>query len=166
MSERIMLQAKLIDIPLCSNYESEFEIRECNLHDIDSIGKLYFHSYDAGQACESEEGSILDIKNSFEGEYGLFWPQVSMVALDNNKIIGSIMVVHKNSWDKKIDCPYIIELFVHRDYRKKGVAKSLILSSCEAIKKSGQHEVALTVVENNTIARNLYCSIGFKEYIC
>jgi len=74
--------------------------------------------------------------------------------------------VHKNSWDKKIDCPYIIELFVHRDYRKKGIAKGLIFRSCGAIKKSGQDKVALTVVENNTIVRNLYCNLGFKEYDC
>ncbi len=164
MSESIMLRAKLINVPSPKTENNlGYTLRECRIDDINALGKLYFHSYDARQASENEDQAILDIESSFEGEYGSIWLQSSKLMKHAGKTVGAILTVHKNSWDDKITCPYIIELFVHRDYRKKGIAKTLILSCCEEVRKSGQDEIALTVVAENSPARNLYKSIGFQE---
>lgn len=62
--------------------------------------------------------------------FGIFWNEMSKLIEYDNKVIGAILIVHKNSWDVNIIFPYIIELFIHRDHRNKGIAETLITQSC------------------------------------
>lgn len=163
MSESIMLKANLADISVSNKNEESFFIRNCRKEDAEELGELYFQSYDLGHACETLEESITDIQNSFKGEYGSFWFESSKIVEKNGKVIGAVMVVHKNSWDEAVTCPYIIELFVDRKFRKNGIAKTLLLNSINEVREAGQKEMALTVVAENTPARNLYKTLGFSE---
>ena len=97
MSKSIMLRAKLADIPINDKDNSTFSIRNCRKQDAKELGELYFQSYDPGQACETLEESIADIESSFEGEYGPFWFESSKIIEKDGKLIGAVMVVHKNS---------------------------------------------------------------------
>lgn len=164
MSEiKLMLKANLDVVPNFTDLKENYLIRNCRFSDIDELGKLYFHSYELGAACESEQKAIIDIENSFKGVYGPFWFETSKVIEHKKEIVGAVLVVHKNSWDDSIICPYIIELFVKKEFRQKGFARKLIIDSCNEMRKSNQNEVALTVVASNISARNLYKVLGFIE---
>lgn len=163
MSEKLMLKAKLKAVPVYTLLKDDYSIRYCNLADIEALGELYFHSYEIGEACETKEDAIDDINNSFKGAYGQFWFESSKVIEHNKLLVGAILVVHKNSWDDSITCPYIIELFIKKEFRHLGLARNLIITCCTELRNAKQDEVALTVVASNYYARNLYKSLGFDE---
>ena len=163
MSESVMLRADLAKVTANLTNRSEYSIRACDKSDLNALGKLYFQSYEPGDACDSETGAIKDIKSSFEGEYGPFWFKASKILEKKGKVVGAILVVHKNSWDETVTCPYIIELFVDKVYRRQSLANDLIISACNELRNSDSNEVALTVRKNNLAAKNLYSKLGFQE---
>jgi GNAT superfamily N-acetyltransferase len=142
---------------------SPLHFRSISPDDIETLGKLYFSSYEPGEACESLEESINDIKASFAGEYGVLWPEVSLAVFDQDCMIGAIMVVRQNSWDREIAGPFIIELFSDLNHRRQGIARFLVQESCKRLFTLKQREVFLNVVDTNTAAMQLYKGLGFNE---
>lgn len=57
----------------------------------------------------------------------------------------------------------IIDVAVHRDYRRQGIAKKLLLAMLDECEKQGIFEVNLEVRESNFAARELYKKLGFLE---
>lgn len=90
-------------------------LRPVNQSDVDELGHLYFQSYDPGEACATVEAARDDIAASFAGEYGDFWWDASVAAVNRSgQIVGCIKLVTQASWDAAPEVPFIIELFVDR----------------------------------------------------
>jgi len=140
---------------------STFQFRSISLKDIEELGKLYYSSYEPGEACNSLEEATNDIKASFEGKYGSLWLEVSFVVYNRNKMVGAIMIVRQNSWDSKIVGPFIIELFTDKEYRRQGIAQFMIKESCRCLSTLNQQEVFLNVDDKNLAAISLYKNLGF-----
>ncbi len=63
---------------------------------------------------------------------------------------------------KKINNVFFIDaLYVEKEYRRKGIASSLI---SEALKIAGDNKVDINVLLANTQAYNLYKKFGFVDY--
>ncbi|KAI0920493.1 hypothetical protein AcV5_010210 [Taiwanofungus camphoratus] len=56
---------------------------------------------------------------------------------------------------------YIAMLSVHRDWRKRGIASTLVRRSLEEMKRHGAEEVVLETEFDNSAALSLYESLGF-----
>ena len=56
----------------------------------------------------------------------------------------------------------MMNIAVHPDYRKQGVATDLIQSLIDALSKQGSHSLMLEVRQTNEPAKNLYKSLGFE----
>jgi N-alpha-acetyltransferase 10/11 len=103
-------------------------LRPSHPADIDSLGALYFHSYDPGQACASLAEATADIRAAFAGEYGELCPAASLVAVTaDQQIVAAIQVVKRASWPGTPDWLFVIELFAARAHRRRGLARSLII---------------------------------------
>lgn len=59
---------------------------------------------------------------------------------------------------------YVSNLFVMKDYRKKGIGKALYNDLCNWFRENKVQEITLEIYSQNKIAQKLYKSIGFKEY--
>lgn len=115
-------------------------------------------------ACESLEGAIEDIEASFNGEYGVMVKSASLVTVDGSSLIGAVMTVHRPPWEGLPDCPLIIELFVDRGHRRRGIACGLVQRAMASLSDEGEYHVALRVDPDNSPAMRLYDIIGFEEW--
>jgi len=61
--------------------------------------------------------------------------------------------------------PYIFNLAVHPRWRRRGVAKQLLLAAEQTVKQWGFSRLYMYVLEDNQPARSLYDRIGYRLHI-
>ncbi|KAI4517800.1 acyl-CoA N-acyltransferase [Schizophyllum commune Loenen D] len=71
------------------------------------------------------------------------------------------VIVCKQSMHKMNNRGYIAMLSVDKQFRKRGIASTLVRNSISAMKKDGVEEVVLETEYDNTAALSLYESLGF-----
>lgn len=76
------------------------------------------------------------------------------VAVEDDRIVGFL------AFELVVDEGSIVEIAVHPAYRRRGIAKELILS---ATSDNSINEIFLEVRESNTPAIGLYESLGFEQ---
>lgn len=84
-------------------------------------------------------------------------PYTCFVSLDNNKIIGVIMVGNDGRRG------YIYHTSVHPDYRMKGIGKALVSEALDSLLKLGINKVALVVFERNKTGNEFWEKMGFTS---
>jgi peptide alpha-N-acetyltransferase len=89
------------------------------------------------------------------------WPDLTWVALDGERIIGSIVCEMKER--KKTKRGYIAMLSVDPEYRRKGIAQDLVLQCLRVMKEAGCFMATLETEVINKNATNLYTKLGFLK---
>ena len=80
-----------------------------------------------------------------------------LVALDGDRVagyVGSQSVLGESD---------MMNVAVHPDYRRRGIAEQLCLSLVEALKEKGNHSLTLEVRASNAPAKALYEKLGFVQ---
>jgi ribosomal protein S18 acetylase RimI-like enzyme len=109
------------------------------------------------QADNHKEEMISSYKNSLEnGAYFL-------VARTPDSLIGWLLVDRSEDWFTQKEIGWISDVYVKKDYRQNGVAKSLIEQSLVEFKHLGYDDVRLNVFSFNEKAIHLYEKLGFKD---
>jgi ribosomal protein S18 acetylase RimI-like enzyme len=118
--------------------------------DLNEVSKLYL---------EANQFSNTDSIKNWTKKNLEFFPKLSMVYENNNKIIGSI------SGNISENIGYIDDIVVFKNYRNGGIGKMLLLNELENFKDLGIYTVKLWIHEKNNPAINFYKKFGFKtEY--
>ena len=88
------------------------------------------------------------------------------VAVENKKIVGMIIGKRYNaiSISKFKRKGYMSNLYIDKNYRKKGIGKKLLFHTLKWLKKQGVKHVSLEIHKKNSAAQNLSRKIGFKDY--
>jgi ribosomal protein S18 acetylase RimI-like enzyme len=119
-----------------------------------------FHDDDWRAICEiydlgkpDEMHGVLDPKSLLpllgdQAMTGLFRASQIVVAEEALRVVG--FAGHRGS--------FITWLFVHPDFRRRGIAKALVRHLIARL----EHPIMLNVVSGNTAARALYAQLGFK----
>jgi mycothiol synthase len=96
-----------------------------------------------------------------------FMPDIWVTAWKGVEVAGGVMNVideeenarYGRSWG------YIAMVFVRKPYRRRGLARALIVRSCEVLMNQGMKFGALGVdSENPSGARRIYDGLGFRQY--
>ena len=80
-----------------------------------------------------------------------------LVALDDDRVagyVGSQSVMGESD---------MMNVAVHPDYRRQGIAEKLCLSLVEALRGKGNHSLTLEVRASNAPAKALYEKLGFQQ---
>ena len=80
-----------------------------------------------------------------------------LVALDGERVsgyVGSQSVLGESD---------MMNVAVHPDYRRQGIAEKLCLALVEALKEKGNHCLTLEVRASNEPAKALYSKLGFNQ---
>ena len=80
-----------------------------------------------------------------------------LVALDKDQVVG---YVGSQTVLGETD---MMNIAIHPDYRKQGIASALINALIETLKERGSHSLMLEVRSSNEPAKSLYFKIGFES---
>ena len=114
------------------------------------------------QVAELEKLCFADpwSENSIASELGNIW-SYWVVALLNDAVIGYIG--SQSTDDGETD---VMNVAVHPDHRRKGIAESLIDTLIAELKNRGGHALMLEVRASNAPAIALYEKLGFTQVGC
>ena len=130
-------------------------IKRCNLDDLDGVIKV------------NEEELPEDYPYFFYKSILDNYPESFLIAQNSQgKIVGYIMwrVEKSPSFDslRYINKGHLVSIAVSGEYRKRGIAKSLLTNSIQAIKRYKVHEYVLEVRVSNYNAIKLYEQFNFQ----
>ncbi|MGI6740358.1 MAG: GNAT family N-acetyltransferase [Brevefilum sp.] len=111
---------------------------------------------------EPNENDYISYK---ESKY--FQPDLWQVAWHDDTIVGSVLNYIDPDYNQKYNCKrgWTEDIATQRAWRKRGIAKALIVRSMQMHKALGMTEVALSVdTHNPTGALQLYQSLGYQAY--
>ncbi|MBQ2932104.1 MAG: ribosomal protein S18-alanine N-acetyltransferase [Clostridia bacterium] len=121
------------------------EIVPMNRSHIDGMVVVEEQCFNSGYARKTFEKEI-------ENKIAIYF-----AAVKEEKVVGYVGL-----WDI-CGTAEIIDVAVHRDYRRQGVAKRLLEAMIGECESRGIFEVNLEVRESNFAARELYRKLGFLE---
>ncbi|MGF1487699.1 MAG: GNAT family N-acetyltransferase [Prochloraceae cyanobacterium] len=86
--------------------------------------------------------------------------------VQNNVIVGTVELSVRSGYsayaDRPASGPYIANLAVDSSYRRKGIARKLLLKCEQVARNWGFSELSLHVLEDNDRARKLYLTSGYQ----
>ncbi|MBP5152722.1 MAG: GNAT family N-acetyltransferase [Lachnospiraceae bacterium] len=125
-------------------------IRTMTTEDYDSVYALWntINGFAIRSVDDSREGVERFLKRN---------PTTSVVAEVDGKIVGAILCGH----DGRRGCLY--HVCVHKDYRRRGVGKSMVVFCMEALKKEKINKVSLIAFTVNDIGNAFWNSIGWTR---
>ncbi|MDE6028965.1 MAG: GNAT family N-acetyltransferase [Clostridiales bacterium] len=124
------------------------QIRKMTIADYDEIYSLWLSC--AGMGLNNLDDTKDGIARFLERN-----PETCFVALVDERIVGAIMV----GTDGRRG--YIYHTAVHPDYRKHGIAKTLVDTALSAVKNLGINKVALVVFGRNKDGNDFWEKMGF-----
>ena len=95
-------------------------------------------------------------EKSIASELGIIW-SYWVVALDGERVVGYI------GSQSSADETDVMNVAVHPDYRRRGIAESLIEVLIRELKNRGSHALMLEVRDSNEPAIALYEKLGFQQ---
>ena len=101
--------------------------------------------------CFNDPWSVNSIASELDNRLSLW-----MVATEENKVIG---YVGSQTVLGETD---MMNVAIHPDYRKQGIATELILRLIQALTERGSHSLMLEVRSSNDPAKTLYKKLGFE----
>jgi GNAT superfamily N-acetyltransferase len=105
------------------------------------------------EITRDEQTELIDIAGVFQKGKGNFW-----IALDGEKLIGTIGVIDIANGQVALK-----KMFVHRDYRRRGVAQSLMNMTIQWCKEKGVKQIFLATNSKMIAAQAFYETNGFNE---
>ena len=138
-------------------------IREASLEDAASIAKLLRSlGYFAHFANEHEARSVARVQHHLE-EF-LIQPNHSVWVAEDDAIVGYIAVQWLPNLALKSSEAYISELFIHEDYRAKGIGSSLLNNAEQVALERGCCRLHLiNKRERESYQRRFYEIVGWEE---
>ena len=102
--------------------------------------------------CFSDPWSEKSVASELENKWALW-----LVALEDDAVVGYI------GSQTAVDETDVMNVAVHPDYRRRGVAESLIECLIRELKNRGSHALMLEVRDSNAPAISLYEKLGFRQ---
>jgi len=128
---------------------STIKIREMVITDYEEMYNLWNSTPGVGLSSADE---LENIKTFLERN-----PGSSFVAEADNRLIGTVMCGHDGRRG------YIYHLTVAEEYRRQGIAHSLIKKSLQRLKELGINKCHLFVFKNNTIGNRFWEGTGWTR---
>ncbi len=133
---------------------SELVVRRANVSDAEQLEELNNEFNGAGQT------SLENIRHSLSNNER----EVVIVSDDEGELAGFACIQIKKSFCYDDCMPELTELFVRPQYRKRGVAGSLVSFAEDYCRRNfSVHKIELLTGENNTAAQTAYERMGYRE---
>lgn len=147
----------------CAVVPSGVEMKTLTRQNIPVMGSLYLMAYDSVEIASDISEATQEMQLSFDGEFGQPIPDSFVGAWAEDKLIGAVLLVVNPPWDDLPEKgPFIIDLMVIPEFRKRGVATALIAEVAHRAAQTGYKSVGLRVDTHQAAdAARLYTRLGF-----
>ena len=105
--------------------------------------------------CFADPWSEKSVASELDNRWALW-----LVAVEEERVAGYI------GSQTSIDETDVMNVAVHPDFRRRGIAESLIIRLVDELKMRGSHAFMLEVRASNTPAIALYEKLGFRQVGC
>lgn len=125
-------------------------VRVMTMEDYDQVKELWnsIQGFGIRSMDDSREGVARFLKRN---------PTTSVVAEEDGKVVGAILCGH----DERRGCLY--HVCVHKDYRMRGIGKSMVAFAMEALKKEEINKVSLIAFTKNDIGNAFWNEIAWTK---
>ncbi len=125
-------------------------VRVMTMEDYDQVRELW--SSIKGFGIRSVDDSRDGVKRFLKRN-----PATSVVAVEDGRVVGAILCGH----DGRRGCLY--HVCVHKDYRMRGIGKSMVVFAMEALKAEQINKVSLIAFTQNDIGNAFWREIGWTK---
>ncbi len=135
-------------------------IRMASMDDVEKIARNNIMLARESENMEIEYGKTLEGIGVLIGsrEKGFY-----LVMEDGNDIVGQVMITYEWSDWRGADVWWLQSIYVHEEWRKKGVMKKLVEEIKRIAREKGVCSLCLYVHKNNENAIRAYKRIGMKK---
>ena len=125
-------------------------IRTMEIADYEGVHALWMtiKGFAIRSVDDSREGVEIFLKRN---------PTTSVVAVEDGKIVGSILCGH----DGRRGCLY--HVCVATEYRRRGIGKAMVVQAMQALKEEKINKVSLIVFTQNDIGNAFWNQIGWTK---
>lgn len=125
-------------------------VRVMTMEDYDQVKELWnsIQGFGIRSMDDSRDGVARFLKRN---------PTTSVVAEEDGKVVGAILCGH----DGRRGCLY--HVCVHKDYRMRGIGKSMVAFAMEALKKEEINKVSLIAFTKNDIGNAFWKEIAWTK---
>ena len=125
-------------------------VRVMTMEDYDQVKELWnsIQGFGIRSMDDSREGVARFLKRN---------PTTSVVAEEDGKVVGAILCGH----DGRRGCLY--HVCVHKDYRMRGIGKSMVAFAMEALQKEEINKVSLIAFTKNDIGNAFWKEIAWTK---
>lgn len=125
-------------------------VRVMTMEDYDQVRELWnsIKGFGIRSVDDSREGVERFLKRN---------PTTSVVAIEDGRVVGAILCGH----DGRRGCMY--HVCVHKDYRMRGIGKSMVVFAMEALKEEQINKVSLIAFTKNDIGNAFWKEIGWTK---
>ncbi len=138
-----MITEDKINITIDLGVHMDYQIRTMEEDDYQQVYDLWttIHGFAMRSLDDSKEGVSRVLRRN---------PGLSVVAVADKKIVGSILVGH----DGRHACFY--HVCVHEDYRKKGIGKAMASEAMVRLKEEGITKIQLVAFRENQLGNSFW----------
>ncbi|WP_085955081.1 GNAT family N-acetyltransferase [Cellulomonas flavigena] len=126
--------------------------------DLADVGRAYWRTYLGTPEEMTLTKATHDVLAAWNGEYGRWLTPGSFLARVNDELSGAILTVDDPPWPDVPRGPFIIDLFVLPDMRRRGIGRALV----QAVQYALRTSIGLRVDDSAAEAHMLYISLGFS----
>lgn len=139
-----------------------FELGTLTMYDVPSLASLYMSAYGEPYTQDSFWEATDEIRLYFDGAFGDVRDDGFIGVWEGGSLVGAIFSVIDSPFEQVPDGPFVLDLIVDPEYRRRGIATALVGELGNRIKDWGYDSVTLRLDEGRMPeAFNLYRRMGF-----
>ncbi|PID97771.1 MAG: GNAT family N-acetyltransferase [Actinobacteria bacterium] len=161
MSERT-LRAELGHLTEVERPEG-LEIASITRYDLPELAILHVLAYGLPYTAEGLLESSDEMRMLFDGAFGKPHDHSFIGAWLDGVLVGAILCVMESPWDDGVDGPFVIDLMVDPEHRRKGIATALVSELAHRADAWGWEQLSLRIDSRHDSAAKLYEVLGFND---
>lgn len=156
------LQAQL-DAVADVDRPDDLEVATLTTYDIPALAALHLVAYDRPEIAENLWEATDEMRMSFDGVFGTPLDDSFIGAWIDGELVGALLCVTDAPIDDAPAGPFVIDLMVDPEHRRRGIAKVLVSELARRARSWGHDSVALRLDPGTLPAGRLYELLGFEE---
>jgi ribosomal protein S18 acetylase RimI-like enzyme len=144
-------------------------IRKATMDDFEGLFELKLESRKEATKFNKKLAPIETVKDRYESylkkDLSSEWRAV-FIAVEDGNVVGMVLgKIFRSMYIQGHErTGYISNLYVKKEFRKKGVGKKLTDALIDWFKSKDTVALTLEVYESNKLAKNFYHKLGFKDH--